>query len=451
MRNILTALVLFYIKFWAKVALIVNKPITVGIAGSVGKSSTRNALYAALAGFKKTKVVTGNSETGLPLGILGIEMQNYGILNWLAVVASVPFRIFSTLGFKQMIVEMGIDDPHPPKNMEYLLSIIKPDVAVSLNVTATHTMQFGKLLKNKPEGISEEEFLLEAIAAEDSKIITESFPRAGIYNADDKYLSRVLKDFDKTKLLTFGKEQNNNIVYKDYSVETDGTSFTFGANEQKVTFNFKGSVLPQVYQAVFAPVILAAQVLGMNLNEIKEALEKNFSLPKGRASIFAGIRKTLIIDSSYNASKSSVLAFLELLSELARKDKRETAFLMGDMRELGELVESEHKQVANEINKTVDYLYCVGPLTYEYVIPHINQTKVKMVKWFETSREAANYLEKNIPENTLLLVKGSQNNIFLEEAVKKLLADSQDSGKLCRQNSYWKKIKKRFFEGQVRA
>jgi len=51
-------------------------------------------------------------------------------------------------------------------------------------------------------------------------------------------------------------------------------------------------------------------------------------------------------------------------------------------------------------------------------------------------------LKDNIPQNSLVLVKGSQNTIFLEEAIKYLLKDKEDEKKLCRQDDYWLKIKK---------
>src|SRR5687767_3782416 len=160
MKKLLVTPVLLYLKFWAKIALIIHKPITIGIAGSVGKSSARNALYAVLKSQAKTRMVSGNSESGVPLGILGLNVSNYSIAEWIKLITIAPFKIFVLNPYKYLIVEMGIDDPYPPKNMGYLLSIVKPDIAISLNVAATHTMQFEKLLGQKPENESKLDFLL---------------------------------------------------------------------------------------------------------------------------------------------------------------------------------------------------------------------------------------------------------------------------------------------------
>ncbi|HVT01244.1 MAG TPA: Mur ligase family protein [Patescibacteria group bacterium] len=438
MRKFIVGIVLFYFKFFAKIALLIHKPITIGIAGSVGKSSTRNALEAILKDYKKTKIVRGNSETGVPLGILEIEMESYKLPQWLKAIALSPFKIMATKKYVYMIVEMGIDDPFPPKNMEYLLSIIKPDISISLNISATHTLQFSKLLNRKPKDKEDYEFLLEKIAEEDTKIISKSGCKLGIYDKDNKYLDNELKNFKGTELLTFGKSTSNNIYFDEYMVDTDGTEFTFVLDGQKIDIKLKHLVLPEAYREVLAPAILTAYKLGIDTKTITENLENNYSLPKGRASVFKGIKGTIIIDSSYNSSKLAVITFLKLAKNLAEKKKTEVAFLMGDMRELGDLAEKEHKEIAKLINECVDYLYCVGPLTHEFVIPNVSKNIKKSI-WFENSNEAGKFLAEHLPKGVILLVKGSQNNIFLEEAIKPLLLNKEDEKKLPRQEKYWKK------------
>src|SRR5581483_12114922 len=112
--------------------------------------------------------------TGIPLGILGIVPQSYKYSAWLKMLISAPFGVNHLKNTKYLIVEMGIDDPYPPKNMSYLLSIIKPKIAISLNVsvknsTPSHAMQFEKLLKGALV-LDKHEFLLTEMAKEDTKI-----------------------------------------------------------------------------------------------------------------------------------------------------------------------------------------------------------------------------------------------------------------------------------------
>lgn len=443
MKHIVTVFILNYLRYFAKLALIIHKPYTIGIAGSVGKSSTRNAIYAILSEYFPTKNVTGNSETGIPLGILGFNPGNYKIIDWLKVMLVSPFRILSLLKFKYMVVEMGIDDPNPPKNMEYLLTIIKPDTAISMNVSATHTMQFEKLLPKKPNGVGDYDFLLKKIAEEDTKIINKSGCKIAIYNADDKYVFAEMKDANNSlkKIKTFGENSANTISFEKYDVNLNRVSFSFKQNNNLLNLKLDHVILPKAYREVFAAAILATEDIVGSFEKVKFALEKNYKLPPGRSSLLEGINNSFIIDSSYNASKNSVIEFISLLKELKNITKRQSVFLFGDMRELGGLAKSEHIDIVSKL-EGIDYLYLVGPLTKEYVLDNVSKNKFKDLQWFEDSKAAGNYLKKNLPNNSVILVKGSQNTIFLEEAIKYILKNKEDEKKLCRQNSSWLKIKK---------
>lgn len=460
MRQMLIPLVLGYLRFWARRAVDKHKPVIIGVAGSVGKSSTCQAIYAVLRDHVSTKLIKGNSETGIPLGLLGLEVKSLGFdtfatssINWLSLLLRAPFGINYLQRSKYIIVEMGIDEPNPPKNMEYLLTIIKPDIAIELNIAPPHLGQFEALLKGKDIVDKDKlDFLLDRMAAEDTKIITKSQSRVGIYNHDDKRVTDVIdiyaKKSSKTELVSFGSAKQNSISYDAYAVSSEKTSFSFVINQQsvkmKVQLEFENTILPEAYRETFAATILVGLSVDLSLDQIRQSLEKNFYLPKGRSSVFAGIHETTIIDSSYNASPKAVLTFLDLLQQLKKQTKRPVVFLFGDMRELGSEAEEEHEKVAKEIAKVVDYLYCVGPLTREFVIQQVEHAnkELKEIRWFDSSVRAGEYLEKHLPMNAIVLVKGSQNTIYLEEAVKYLLKHKTDEQKLCRQETYWLEKKK---------
>lgn len=432
-----------------------HRPYVIGVAGSTGKSSTRNALYAVLKNHLNVKLIHGNSETGIPLGILGIKPRGFTFKDWVIMLLKCPFGIFYIREADYIIVEMGIDEPRPPKNMSYLLSIVRPNIAISLNVSATHTMQFDSLLVNK--SLDEREthtFLLQKIAEEDTKIITESGSQYGIYNADNRFIRDVIsgkKITTPTTLLSFGQYDVNNIWYGAYNMDHTKTEFEFfitlSGVVKSIKLTFKQFVLPKVYQEVFAATILCALTLQITAEQIKNSLEEHFSLPKGRGSLIPGIKQSIIIDSSYNSSSDSVISLLSLLGELKSQTKRPTVFLFGDMRELGSQERAEHEKVAEYAFSVADYIYCVGPLTQQYVIPLVekHRDEIKEIRWFSTSHEAGLYMKSHLPEHCLILVKGSQNQIYLEEAIGHILKNTADKKLLCRQDQYWQEIKKRYF------
>lgn len=449
---------LFYLRFVAKLSLRLNHPTVIGISGSVGKTSARNALFAVLKDHASTKAIFGNSETGIPLGILGLEPTDYTKKDWLSLFLKAPLGLRFLSGTKYVIIEMGIDDPDPPKNMEYLLSIVRPDISISLNISATHTMQFEKLLEGRSV-TNKKKFLLDKIAEEDTKIITRAFPKVAIYNGENEYISKYVNMYKKrdnpTQFMTFGSNKSNTASYRNYSVTTKKCTFDYFVSKNKrtreFTLRFTNFLLPIAYQETFAPIILACQSLGLPLSQIKTSLEKNFELPHGRSSLLSGKNGSIIIDSTYNASKESVLTFLDLGMDIKKQTKRPFVFIFGDMRELGGQEESEHKEVAKKINSTVDYLYCVGPLTKEYIVPLVNTARdnnkstVRQVEWFKNAVHLGVNIKDHIPSDSIIIIKGSQNKIYLEEAVKFLLDNPTDQKKLCRQSDFWMSKKSEYF------
>lgn len=458
MRELIVWSVLWYLRAIAKLSLFINKPYVIGIAGSAGKSSAKLALYAVIKDYHPTKALFGNSETGIPLSILGIDISGYSARDWAKALAKCWLGIFYIRKYKYLIIEMGIDDPNPPKNMSYLLSVVKPDMAISLNVSGPHLMQFEKVLKNASENITSSpdkryEYILKCMAEEDTKIITKSNCKVGIYNSDNQYVREAVKskNLPNTKLLSFGMRKENSVSYGRYDINLKRTKFSYIIGGKDLEIYVKGFILPEVYKETFASIILSCHELGLTITQIKTSLENNFKLPEGRATILNGIKNSIIIDSTYNAPKPAVLSFLNMLHELGQKTGRPTIAVIGDMRELGNESEREHKEVAERLLKTASEVYCVGPLTSEFIIPIIKknignkEVKTERVEWYKNSAQLALHLKETLPKNSIILVKGSQNEIFLEEAIKFLLENSNDAKLLTRQEDYWMKAKQSFF------
>lgn len=244
-------LVLWWLRFWARVKLARVRPTIIGVTGSAGKTSTVAAIAAALAQKFSVKTTGGaNSESGIPLAILDLKMQSYSVFDWLRVLVLAPASAlkFKIKNFQFLVCEMGVDELTPPKNMGYLLSIVQPKIGVFLNVLPAHTLQ----MKN-----------LANIAAEKGKLIT-SLPAGGtaILNQNDRRVA-AFKNRTRAKTVFF-----------------DGSSL--GA--------------ANAVAKLFSLVPIAS-----------------FAVPPGRGRIFSGINGSTIIDSSYNASPGPVLAALEQL------------------------------------------------------------------------------------------------------------------------------------------
>jgi UDP-N-acetylmuramoyl-tripeptide--D-alanyl-D-alanine ligase len=455
MKKLLSWPFLLFLRRQARRALAKNRPLVVGVAGAVGKSSTVQAIYAAILGSRKIRFTPGNSETGVPLGILNIKQSGYSLGSWIAVFFKALFPQPRLNEIEVLIVEMGTDELTTPKNMEYLLSIVQPDISVWLNVYAAHLSLFGKTLSRAEQTLPEQakaDLLIKKIAHEDGKIITASGCKTAIYCTDNQPIIDELAQHQATlstkSLLTFGQDGKNTLSYTKQSTTLSGTTFEFLLEGKPLTIALPGYVLLPEYREVLAAALLTARECGVEPIEAAKNIMNNFSLPPGRSSIFWGINGSTILDSSYNSSPEAATSFLKLLTNLRSTSEQPTVFLCGDMRELGEHAEREHKALANQLPGKIDYLYCVGTLTKQFIVGYLDNlgktNAFKELRWFPTSRALGEYLKTHLPERSLVLAKGSQNTIYLEEAVAQILRDPKDKQELCRQEEYWLKMKQAF-------
>jgi len=441
-KKVVIAIFLAYLRLAARIQLFKIKPKIVALTGSQGKTSLRNAVFSVLSlKYKVKKSIKANSETGIPLDLLDLHPVNYSLIEWLKLAFLIPIRLLTNWKkYDVYVVELGVDDPYPPKNMEYLLGFIKPEIAIFLNVSLVHTQQFSQLIsKNKRLETREdrEGLLLSLIAREKGKMITLlDEDKTAIVNRDDLWVWKMAKK-TRAKLISFGKNksQKNGIRIKSTNLKPSDLATVFSFEYRKQTYQINlPFLLPEHYASTLAAALAAGLAMKVDLAEACQALEEGLILPPGRMTLFKGIKDSLLIDSSYNASKKPTLDALELLTKVPAKPK---TVVLGDMRELGIMAEQEHQQVAEKILKVADRVVLIGPLTKEYVLPMIEGKKP--VKWFENSWLAGKYLKKNLKKDSVILIKGSQNKIFAEIVTQALLKSKKDERKLCRRGSYWEK------------
>lgn len=425
----------FLKKILKKILFILSKaildkyePKVIAITGSIGKSSTKEAIFTVLQNNFRTRqsVKNYNNEIGLPLTILGEMSAGSSLAGWLKIFwRAIRLWFVDDKTYPEVLVlEMGIDRPG---DMAYLTKLIHPDIGVITNIGPVH-LEYFKTLEN---------------IAQEKGVLIEKLNAGGwgVLNADNEYVIK-LKDKVKGRFLTYGFSSEATVRAHDVTLlskknDLQGVSFKL-SYDGKVVPVFLPEVLGEhlIYGALAA--VAVGIIMELNLVEISGALQ-NFRAPSGRMRLIEGVRDSLIIDDTYNASPEPTVAAVQVLGKLPTNGRK--IAVLGDMLELGEFEDKGHRLVGQTVaQQGIDLLIAVGPrakiIAEAAVSAGFDQ---KHVIKFSSSEEAGEYLLKELNAGDLALIKGSQG-MRMEKAVKMILADlSLGKDLLVRQDDSWLK------------
>ncbi|MBU0731310.1 UDP-N-acetylmuramoyl-tripeptide--D-alanyl-D-alanine ligase [Patescibacteria group bacterium] len=404
-----------------------QKPKVVGITGTVGKTSAKEAVFAVLSKKFKTRknIKNYNNEIGVPLTIIGSETGGKNPFKWLWIFIKSIWLMIMPAGYpKILILEMGIDKPG---DMDYLLKISRPHVGVVTAIGEEIPVHV-EFFKNVGELVKEKMKMATRLSEKDFAIL----------NADD---SRIMKFPGKIKAeaITFGHSKNADISLSEVSISTDlknaGIHFKIFHEGNTVPFHLNNVLgIHQSYSAAIAAAV--GLVLGMNLVDISEAL-KEYRPPKGRMTLIKGIKNSWLIDDSYNSSPEAAKRAIEFLAE-AGNGGRKIACL-GNMEELGKHTEAAHANIGQLIqNSGINYLVTIGDKG-EIIAEAAKQAGMPEENIIITkdSPEAGLKIQAMLQEGDIVLIKGSQS-IRAEKVTKELMADPMKAKELLiRQDKLW--------------
>jgi len=429
-------IIIEYLKIFARLRLKSESPYIIGITGSAGKTSTKEAIKLVLEKKYKVKVTEkGNSETGIPLEILNIPITGYGFKDWIKYIILAPIQSLKKDKYEILIAEMGVDSPYYPKNMTHLLSILKPNIAILTNIGLVHASNYDSLNIDKSENTAKQ-----LIYNEKSKIF--KYAQYKIIDGDDEILK---KNIDNNTLTIQTSPTRTGLQVLDIRYDLEkGTNIKYRYNNRDINISIPNTILTESYKYTLGFAVLVGILKDLSIEEIQKQLS-HFKSSPGRSNILRGINNSYILDGSYNASPESMNDFIK--SSLKIKTSGKRILVMGEMRELGISSKQAHIDVAKTISNNFDYIYLVGKEVKYTMNELIAKYKVNDDKIYisNSSRETGKLLKEKISTGDLIIVKGSQNTVFLEECIKEILRNSQDTKLLCRQGEYWNKTKDKYF------
>ena len=440
----LKSLLHYWLRVFSKKILKKYKPDIIGITGSVGKTSAKEAI-AAVVGNKFTvrrSTKNYNNEIGLPLAIIGVEeTPGRSIWGWIAVMLKAKKLIFKRdKNYPEILVlEMGADKPG---DIEYLTELAPCKVGVLTFISHAHT-EFFKTLKK----ITQEKRIIISHLRQDV---------FAVLNFDNELVMQSAS-ITKAEIITYGFKEGADLRATDVNILKDEQTglpaspceawragWPTGLNFKVL---YKGSVVPVFLQGVIAKSAISAAlsglavgtVFGVNLVDGAQALSKLEGLP-GRMRLIPGIKNTLIIDDTYNSSPEAAKTALEALAQVEIKTGGERWAVLGDMLELGSETENAHRELGFKVAEFgIDNLITVGEAA-----KHIAQSAKEAgldehrIASFANSVEAGRFLQGKLKPGDVVLVKGSQG-ARMEKIVKELMAEPLLAANLLpRQGKEWK-------------
>lgn len=433
MRSLFKKVIVWILQAEAKAVLRKYKPHVVAITGSVGKTSTKDAVYAVLS--KKYHVRKSeksfNSEVGVPLTILGLGNAWGNPLHWLQNIIDGLSLIVTTRPYPEwLVLEVGADRPGDIKS---LAGWIKVDVAI---------------ITRLPEVPVHVEFFdsVEAVIEEKAALMDAVRPGGAILlYADDERTRRLEQRLPApdARIVLFGFNDETDVWVSKFEVVREvgdetwpiGMRATIKVGEESAPVEIIGSLGTHAFLPA-AAAAAAGHVLGVGLQDIVAGLEA-YEPPPGRVRLLPGIKQSLVIDDTYNASPAAAEAALKALA-LARPTRAIAA--LADMMELGRVSVEEHRKVGAMAAKVCDILITVGVRARDIAMGALdNGMKDENILQFEDATKAAAELKNMVREGDAIVVKGSQS-MRMEKVVEEIMAEPERAGELLvRQDMEWKK------------
>ena len=352
----------------------------IGITGSNGKTSTKEATAAVLSRQAPTlkTFASYNNEIGYPLTLLRLEPQH-----------------------RYAVLEMGAQWVG---ELEWLCNTIaRPNWSIITNVGAAHLGIFGS---QERVALAKSE-LVQALTSEGIAIL----------NYDDLNV-RSMSAKTRARVLYFGLSEGAKVRGSDISGDTlRGLSFNLSYHGQRTRVQLH---LPGEHGVMMALAAAAAGcAAGMELEVIRAALE-DLSPAKGRCQIKAGPNGSTLIDDTYNANRHSILAITRAMQATSLPPGGKRWAVLGDIFELGQYAPAEHRASGEALVGVIDYLVAIGnearfyvegaiaagmPVenTYYFSADVENNPELEAAK-----RAAADLLKQEVHSHDLVLLKGSR-------------------------------------------
>jgi len=406
-----------YFRFFAAIRLRRWNPRIILVTGSNGKTTLLHMLEAQI-GDKAKYSHHANSSFGIPFDILDLHRDSLFSSEWIDLILKAPFMSLKRPPKEKMyVIEADCDRPGEGR---FLAEFLQPEIVLWTSTARTHSMNFDQLVSfgrfNNVE---------EAIAYEYGYFLQYCSKMAVVDGDSQLEMKQVIRT--KASVKEIKKED-----LQKYDVIKTGTIFQI-----KNTRHSFDALLPE---EVYLAIAMCKEAVSY-LNISFDTSFAKFILPPGRGSLFAGVKNTTLIDSSYNANFSSMKAILEMYKKFPSKVKWA---VIGDMLEQGNEEAEEHKKLATLLAEyDFDRIIFLGPRVTKYTYPTLQSLITDKISMnaFLNPREVLEFINAHIQGEEVILFKGAR---FMEGIIEHLLKDKKDTLRLPRREKVWQLRRKQW-------
>lgn len=352
----------------------------IGITGSVGKSTTRGMLSLVLGHFENTfsSIKNYNSQIGVPI-CLSMIPQNA----------------------KNAVIEMGMGNTG---DLSKLTELVDQNVSIITNVSECH-LEFFKDLSE--------------IVHAKSEIFSNGIKQDFTIIPGDKAYSDLLRNNaiqnNIKQIYTFGNNSRSDAKILSVSFEKDRSLIHANVLGNDVSYSLRtknegiivDSVIPLLYSAI----------MGYCVNSAADILSEKFTPLSGRGEVYKLRNGSIIIDDTYNACPSSMIAAIKSLKTY---NAAKRVAILGDMGELGQATSKKHSDLHVYFDKINDIYLCGEHMLALH-------KELQRSHWFNDVESMLKSID--IHANSVVLVKASRymkfdkivdylkNNIGVENAI----------------------------------
>lgn len=410
----------FILKYAAKLVIWRTRPYVIAITGSVGKTSTKEAIACVLRKHMTVRATEENynNELGVPLTILGIAPAGKNVAAWAGRMVAATMKGLLGSGPQCLVLEFAADKPG---DIQYLLSVARPDIGI---VTAIGEIPVHVEFFAGPKSVAKEKGLL---------VRALSVRGYAVLNSDDDTVLD-MREETKAHIITYGFGEGAKVRATNYEIRSAEPEEYPAPSGVAFKIDWEGNIVPVRLPRTFGKpscyAALAAVAVGIALKlpllDMVEALAE-YESAAGRMRLLGGIKRTWILDDTYNAAPASMVAALETLAALSAKRR---IAVLGDMLELGKFMEPAHRSVGEQAAEVADMLITVGDrarfIADEALARGMPKQRIIQVS---TADEAGKALQNLLAEGDMVLVKGSRA-MHMEKVVREVMAEPERAHEL---------------------